>query len=339
MKKTIILIVIILLSLTIFGIDTNTEKYDVNSLENISLNGVKQWVLCRGEKRSNPVLLFLHGGPGFTHMPFAHKDSDLLEKHFIVVNWDQFGAGKSFQERIDPKVMNTKRFLNDTYTLITILKKKFKKKKIFLIGYSWGSVLGLYTAINHPEDLHAYIGMGQAIDLLQGEIDAYNYTMQKSKEANNLKDIKTLTDIGIPPFKGGFQSLIKQRILLGKYGGAFKNITYMEIDKIRRSSPYYNKTDQNNYMRGYGFSQHCLWNQLMTVNFFNERTELKIPVYFFEGRYDYGTPFALVEKYIKKIKAPDKEIIWFEKSGHFLNLEETEKYQREIIKITKKNKK
>jgi len=315
---------------------TNLES--IEKFEEISLGGDKQWIFYNGESVDNPVLLFLHGGPGFAQTPYSHFDSKKLKKHFIVVNWDQLGAGKSYNKEINPKTMTVNRFLNDTYELIKYLKKRFNKKKIFIVGHSWGSVLGLYTAINHPDDIYAYIGMGQAIDLLQGEKDAYNFTLDKAKEIQDSVAIKTLNDIGTPPFKGGFQSLIKQRILLGKYGGAFHNIGYKEIEKIRMSSPYYNEIDQKNYMEGYGFSQYCLWDQLMEVNFFNEKKELKAPIYFFEGRYDYGTPFALVEKYFDVLKAPCKEIVWFDNSGHFPNLEETEKYQDELIKILNKTK-
>jgi len=315
---------------------TNIESIEIH--KEIMLGGSNQWIQIKGESAENPVLLFLHGGPGFAQTPYSHFDSKKLKKHFIVVNWDQLGAGKSYNKEINPKTMTVNKFLNDTYELVQYLKKKFKKEKIFIVGHSWGSVLGLYTAINHPKDIYAYIGMGQAIDLLQGEKDAYNFTMDKAKEMQDSVAIKTLNDIGMPPFKGGFQSLIKQRILLGKYGGAFHNIGYKEIEKIRLSSPYYTDIDQKNYMQGYGFSQYCLWDQLMEINFFNEKKELKIPVYFFEGRYDYGTPFALVEKYFDVMKASCKEIVWFENSGHFPNLEETEKYQDELIKILNKTK-
>ncbi len=312
------------------------DSKEISILEEVILGDSKQWIQIKGTNANNPILLFLHGGPGFTQMPYSHMDSKLLEEHFIVVNWDQLGAGKSYNDKISPEEMTVERVLDDTHELIQILKKRFNKEKIFLIGHSWGSCLGLYTAINHPEDLFVFIGMSQAIDLLQGEIDGYHYTLQKAIEQGDTVDIRTLKDIGLPPFEGGFQSLIKQRILLAKYGGAFNSISYPEIEEMRKSSPNYTNADHLNYMKGYGFSQYCLWDQVMKVNFFKETTELKVPVYFFEGRHDYGTPFALVEKYFKVVSAPYKEIIWFENSGHFPNLEEPQKYQKQLIDIAAK---
>lgn len=339
MKKKLSIIVFIIILFSHVSIAQSNTTNETSILEEVVLGNAKQWIQISATDLNNPILLFLHGGPGYTSIPFSHADSELLKEHFIVVHWDQLGAGKSYHKGINPMDMTVERFLNDTHELIQLLKKRFGKEKIFLIGHSWGSCLGLYTAMNHPEDLYAYIGMGQAIDLLQGEIDGYNYTMQKAVEFNDTAAIRTLQEIGMPPFKEGMRSLMKQRMYLGKFGGAFKNISYPEIEKIRKSSPYYTEVDQNSFMQGYGFSYHCLWNQVMKVNFFNERTDLKVPVYFFEGRYDFGTPFALVEKYVEIIDAPHKEIIWFENSGHFINLEETQKYQEQLIKIASEVKK
>lgn len=333
MKKKLSIIVFIVSIFSNVALAQSNAESNISILEEVMLGNAKQWIQISATDINNPILLFLHGGPGFASMPYSHVDSKLLEKHFIVVNWDQLGAGKSYNKGINPRDMTVERFYDNTHELIQLLKKRFNKEKVFLIGHSWGSCLGLYTAINHPEDLYAFIGMGQAIDLLQGEIDGYNYTMREALEINDTIAIKTLQDIGTPPYKGGIQSLTKQRMLLGKFGGAFKSLSYQEILNMRLSSPYYTEADQNNYMQGYGFSFYCLWDQIMKVNFFNEETELTVPVYFFEGRYDFGTPFALVEKYFEKINAPHKEIVWFENSGHFPNLEETQKYQEQIIKI------
>ena len=326
-----------LLSFSSSGQSYSEKNGHISILEEVVLGNAKQWIQISGTSSNNPILLFLHGGPGFAAMPYSHIDSKLLERHFIVVNWDQLGAGKSYHQGINPGDMTVERFLDDTHELIQLLKQRFEKEKVFLIGHSWGSCLGLYTVINYPEDIYAYIGMGQAIDLLQGEIDAYNFTMQKAFELNDTLATQTLQDIGTPPYQGGIQSLTKQRMLLGKFGGAFKSLSYPEILNMRLSSPYYTEADQNNYMQGYGFSYHCLWDQIMKVNFFEEESNLEAPVYFFEGRYDYGTPFALVEKYFDIINAPHKEIIWFEKSGHFPNLEEPRKYQDKIINVVLKN--
>ncbi len=310
------------------GFDKETG---INALEQITLGGVKQWILLRGENVANPILLFLHGGPGFPEMPFTHIDSPKLEKHFIVANWDQRGAGKSYNPDIPEVTMNIEQFLSDTHELIQILRKRFSKDKIFLIGHSWGSILGLYTAYRHPELLHAYIGMGQVVNMSEAEKISYRYTVEKAGEAQDAQAIEILRKIGPPPYQGGYQSLSSQRMLLAKYGGSFRKISYIGLAGYWNSSPHYTAEDKNNLLKALSQTQNLMWPQLGKVDFFEEVTELKIPVYFFTGRYDYQTPFEIVERYFSILKAPAKEIIWFENSGHMPNLDEPEAYQDKLV--------
>ena len=310
----------------------------LNILEEIKPGGVRQWIHIKGENIENPILLFLHGGPGFTHMPFSHYDSKELEKHFIVVNWDQRYAGKSYSEDFDPETLNIKQHLSDTYELIQLLRKRFSKDKIFLSGHSWGSILGLYTTYKHPELIYAYIGIGQVINSLEGETLSYNYAMGKAIEAGDEESIGMLERLEKPPYKEGFESVLIQRYILGKYKGALYNINYSDMNKIRMSSPYYSESDQKNFMNAFYRIGTIMWKEVMKVNFFEEISELKVPVYFFIGKHDYQTPFELVEKFYSEIKAPYKEIIWFDKSAHMLNIEEPQKFQNNMLRILKKTK-
>lgn len=308
----------------------------INTLEEITLGGVKQWILMRGEDTANPILLYLHGGPGFPEMPFTHIDSLCLEKHFIVVNWDQRGAGKSYNPEIPLETMNIEQFLSDTYELIQMLRKRLSKDKIFLIGHSWGSILGLYTAYRHPEALYAYIGMGQVINAREAEMISYRYTVEKARDADDAEAIEILKKIGPPPYEGGYQSLRTQRMLLARYDGSFRKISYVDLRRFWNTSPHYTETDRNHLMRAFILTQNLLWDKVMEVNFFREVPEVEIPVYFFMGRYDYQTPFEIVEHYFSVLKAPHKEIVWFENSGHLPNLDEPDAYQEKLINIVLK---
>jgi len=336
-RISFMLLVLFYLTTTLAFPGEAKNQKGIDALEEISLGGVKQWILMRGEDVTNPILLFLHGGPGFCEMPHTHIDSARLEKHFVVVNWDQRGAGKSYDPNIPKETMKREQFLSDTHELILLLRKRLSKDKIFLIGHSWGSVLGLYTAYRHPEYLHAYIGMGQLVNGKEGEMISYQYTVSKAKEAGDEKALKILEGIGHPPYKGGFQSLFTQRMLLARYGGSMRNLSFADFDKFRRSSPYYTKTDNANFMKAFMQTISLMLGEVMEVNFFTDVPELQIPVYFFTGRCDYQVPFELLERYFAVLKAPHKEIVWFENSCHMPNLSNPELYQDRLINLVLKN--
>jgi pimeloyl-ACP methyl ester carboxylesterase len=330
-----IVLLISFLTLTL-PVEGNDQK-GIDALEEVTLGGAKQWILIRGEDITNPILLFLHGGPGFCEMPHTHIDSARLEKHFVVVNWDQRGAGKSYDPNIPKETMNIEQFLSDAHELIQMLRERFSKDKIFLIGHSWGSVLGLYTAYRHPGYLHAYIGMGQLVNAKEGEMISYQYTVEKAKEAGDEKAIKSLEKIGPPPYEAGYQSLFTQRMLLARYGGSMRNLSFTEFVKIRESSPYYTKADNASFMKAFMQSISLMWDELMAVNFFEDVPEVQIPVYFFTGKCDYQVPFEVLERYFAVLKAPHKEIVWFENSCHTPNLSDPETYQDRLINLVLKN--
>ena len=133
----------------------------IAALEQITLGGSPQWVLIRGANRSNPLLLFLHGGPGMPTMYLAHDFQQELEQNFVVVQWDRRGAGKSFAGGLSGPEMTVSREIEDTIELIDQLRSRLHQKKIYLVGFSYGSYLGILVAQRHPELLHAYIGIGQ----------------------------------------------------------------------------------------------------------------------------------------------------------------------------------
>ncbi|MEE9441985.1 MAG: alpha/beta hydrolase [candidate division Zixibacteria bacterium] len=332
-KYTVLFEIIILFACNISSLGSNASS--INSLEEVNLGGTNQWILMRSDNLNNPILLFLHGGPGYPEMPYTHFDSPRLEKHFIVVNWDQRGAGKSFNDSVDVNTLNLEQFLSDTHELIQFLRKRFSKDKLFLIGQSWGTILGLYTAERYPELIHAYIGMGQVVNSTEGETLSYQYTLEKAKEGADSEAVAALENIGPPPYSGGFGSLAAQRQYLTKYGGAMINITYPDLMKIMSQSPHYTKIDKQNFMKAFIQTNSIMWNEVMEVNFSETLNEIRVPVYFFTGKYDFVTPFEIVERFFAKLKAPNKKMIWFDNSGHWPNLDEPEKYQDELIKIVR----
>lgn len=215
-----------------------TVPAGIDSLERVSLGGVDQWILARGRNKSNPVLLFLHGGPGFPDMPFAHRFDTLLEKDFVVVHWDQRGAGKSYDPNIDPSSMTVGQFISDTRELTEKLKRRFNVSKIYLAGHSWGSIVGVLTVRRYPGLYEAYIGIGQEVNITEADKISYRFVLERAVSTGNKKALRELEEIGPPPYTAG--KVYIQRKWLNEFGGVFyKDMNYSKLFNIGIVSPEY----------------------------------------------------------------------------------------------------
>jgi len=307
----------------------------IDTLHTVTLGGLPQWVQIRGHNQRNPVLLFLHGGPGSPETPFVRHYNGGLEKHFTVVTWEQRGAGKSFSPDIPDSTMHVSRFLDDTDQLVKWLQKRFAKPKIYLVGHSWGSVLGMLAIQRHPEDFLAYVGIGQVVDMQQNEALSYEYVLNTARQRNDQKAIEEMVAIGPPvrgTYAGGMESLLKQRNWLTQFGGSlYGKSDANEVITQLFFAYEYSVGDLLNYGRGALFSLFRLWNELMDIHMVQQVPSVRVPVYFCVGRSDYQTPFTLVEKYFRQLEAPHKELIWFEKSAHSPNYEEPNRFQSVMV--------
>ena len=318
--------------LTAAGDSTSRPQY-------ITLGGVPQAVLIRGVDTTNPVLLLLHGGPGFTEMAlFATYNKD-LEKDFIVVNWDQRGAGLSYDPSIPDSTMNIQQFVNDAHELVSWLKKRYNKEKIYVLGHSWGSILGINLVQQYPRDFHAFVGVGQGVHMLKNESISFQFTLDTAIADNNTAAIKELKSIQArypPNGPAQLEDLKVQRKWLSYYGGAIyqqKNADKI-FSRIQRSgNPLYDSAKAN---AGNDFTFSLMLDDLMSVDLFKTASKLEVPAYFVTGRHDYNTPFSLVEDYVNMLDAPHKEIVWFENSAHWIPFEEPGKlYEVMVNKVRK----
>lgn len=305
----------------------------------ITLGGIPQAILVRGEDTTYPILLLLHGGPGFSEMALFSTYNKELEKHFIVVNWDQRGAGLSYTPGIPDSTMTIQQFVNDAHELVSWLKKRYNKEKIYLLGHSWGTVLGVNLVQQFPNDFYAYIGVAQVVNMSENERLSLQFTIDTATAENNKEALADLKDVQkrYPP-NGAVTigDLLKQRRWLEYYGGSvWKEKNYGKIfSRIPAgNNPLY---DTARSAKGGAFVLPRLMQELTTVDLAKTAPQLKVPIYFLEGRHDYNVPFKLAEDYYNTLQAPHKEIIWFENAAHMIPFEEPEKFNEAIINKIRK---
>jgi len=295
------------------------ESYEV------TLGGARQIVSVRGADRDNPILLFVHGGPGSTEMHIAWSFQRAWEDYFTVVQWDQRGAGKSFPLN-DPQAlaptMTPDRYRDDAIELIDHLRRRYGQRKIFLLGHSWGSVVGLSVAARRPDLLHAYIGMGQLINARANEEQGFAWTLARAKADGNAVAVRELE--ALRPFPGAFEiaKVEVQRKWSIHYGalaaGRRDADFYFHAGRI---SPEHSTADRKAIDDGSAFSVATLWPRLATVDFTPLR-RVDVPVILFLGRHDYTTPAPIAATWFDRLTAPDKRLVWFENSAHLPMIEE-----------------
>ncbi len=307
----------------------------IESLEKVVLGGAEQWISIRGEDDSNPVLLYLHGGPGGSALPALRHYNHELEQYFTIVNWDQRGAGKSYSADIPEDSFNIEQFVSDTLDLTGHLIEYFETEKIYFLGHSWGSIIGLLAAHQRPDLYHAYIGVAQVVNPAEGEAISYRHTLEAAQAAGDKDATRELVAIGPAPYAMGddfWDSIKTQRKWLSYYGGAVYRGEDLVPVTMSLFAPEYSIGDFFNLARGNRSSVHHLWDEMLTINLMEQVSAVEIPVYFLTGRHDYVAPFELVEAFYNQLEAPSKELIWFEHSAHSPHFEEPELFIQVLTK-------
>ena len=311
------------------------EQKSLAELQKVTIGNSEQWVLIRSENIDNPILLFVHGGPGTSQLTLMKNNTQPIEKYFTVVNWDQRGAGKSYAAIRDKSRMTIDQFVSDINELAEYLAKRFNQTKIILVGHSWGSAIGIIAVSKRPELYSAYVGIGQVSNMAEGERISYEWTLQQATTANDGKAVKQLTEMGCPPYTGAWRKkFMTQRRILGRYGGEYYGSKVGAFGVVIRNlvfSTEYTLVDRINYFRGILESVELLFPELLKVNLFVQVPELKVPVWFMLGRHDYEMPSVLSEQYFDNLKAPAKTLCWFENSSHLPNTEERELFNQALV--------
>ena len=288
----------------------------------IPLGGLPQKIHIRTNDKRLPVLLFLHGGPGVINRHSVMKDhADLLDT-FTLVAWDQRGSGGSYRGASE-ETLTVGRLTDDAAELVEWLCERYEKDKLFIIGGSWGSMLGTYLAHRYPARIAAFVGFGQVVDGSRNEAISYRFALDAARAAGDTGAVKKLEELGKPKkgvYKGGFDGLMTQRRIMMKYGGYSpdrkKRGYFSSTVKPMLFSGEYSPADLIGVAKGYKFVLKAMWAEVGGADLAADCPGFGMPYFILDGRLDNNTPASLVEEYFAGLKAPRKELVWFEKSGH-----------------------
>lgn len=298
----------------------------------LQLGGIAQWVMIRGENVANPVLILLHGGPGMSETSFfRYFNSTVLEKTFTVVYWDQRGAGRSFARDTPESSMTIERFVADLDELVDAVCAKLDKKKVVILGHSWGSALGTLYSARHPDKVSAYVGTGQTGDLQASEHLSYAFVLAEAERRNNRRALRELQAIGAPPYTS--KTIGIQRRWLMRFVGLMRGKSFWQVLRAARSTPESSLRHLPNLFRGAMFSLRTLWSQISALNLETAVPELKMPVFFFIGRHDHQVVAETSAAYFAKLIAPSKQLVWFEASAHMPPFEEAERFNAKLVEL------
>ena len=291
------------------------------------IGGIKQWLFVRGQDKSNPIILFVHGGPASPIAPTAWIFQRQIEEYFTVVNYDQRAAGKTYLSNDTTNLGNTIRteqYVQDAIDIAEFVKQKYGKQKVVLVGHSWGTVIGMKAALKRPDLFYAYVGIGQVINVRDNEKLSFEYGLEQATKEKNEAALKELRSIA--PYPGN-TPITRERIIIARkwpqhYGG---------LSAYRSASGYYFKapllssdyaaSDVDAIDQGSLFTLSRILPEFLQVDFKPVKS-FPIPVFMFMGRHDYTTPSAPTDSWLKQVKAPLKKGIWFENSAHLIPWEE-----------------
>lgn len=316
--------------------DRNARDYAITSQNGIdearyvAVGGIEQWITIRGEDRKNPVLLFLHGGPGDATNPWGYAGFRSWLKNFTVVQWDQRGAGRTLGRNgssLAPTI-TIDRMAQDGIELAELLRKTLQKEKIVLVGHSWGSILGVFMVKARPDLFYAFVGTGQVADSVRNYAVAYEELLNKAERLGDQRAIRELKEVGPPPYPNGRGYAVQR-----KWSNLFEGADFFisSMFGLALSAPGYTLRDINDWVEGQDVSGQRLIPQTSRLESEALAGEFALPVFVIQGAEDFTTPTSLARSLLNSLRAPRKAFVAVEGGGHFAVFMKPDVFLKELV--------
>ncbi len=306
----------------------------ISEKQYLDINGVKQGMFIKSKNAANPVLLYLHGG-----MPDYFLDAKYptgLDDYFTVVWWEQRGSGISYSPDIPLEAMKMENYIQDTLAMTNYLRERFDQDKIYLMGHSGGTFIGIQTAARAPELYHAYIGVAQMSYQLESEKIAYDYMLAEFRKngdqamARKLEAAPVTLEKDIPDAYRMVRDTAMHKLGVGTMHNMKSVVTGIFLPSL--ASREYTLNEKIATWTGKSKAGvSILWDEMSKIDLAKQVTKLEIPVYFFHGIYDYTVSYPLAKTYFDTIEAPVKGFYTFEQSAHSPMFEEPDRMREFIL--------
>lgn len=312
----------------------------IASLETVTLGGQEQTILIRAESPDNPVLLYLSGGPGQSDLGYTRVLLQDLTEDFVVVSWDQRGAGKSYSA-LDPTTdLTFDQAVSGTIELTNYLRERFAEDKTYLLGESYGTILGVKTVQHRPDLYYAWIASGQMVDIAETDRRLF-YDLLDYADEHDLDDLKEqMLAYGEPPYQdipyanstvmGYYEALYPPYTPPQAYieRGRAANLGFMNI-----LSEEYNLVERVNVLRGLIDMFTIMYPQLQGIDLRTEVTEMEIPIYILDGAAEAAARRDLTLEWFESVQAPVKRIYTFENAAHSVAFEQFQELGRILNEV------
>jgi len=297
----------------------------------VRVGGIDQWIQIRGEDRNNPVLLVLHGGPGWPNAVFTLPLRP-WEQHFTVVQWDHRGAGKTLRRngKAGSGELTFDRRVTDAVELIEFLRRHLGVDKVILLAESMGTLTGLPLARRRPDLLHALVATDLYVNMAANEAAKWQLTLERLRAAGNTKGVAALEQIGGDPARWDLAAWNTNMAWAFKTNVPTPNLDRRLLFPLALTSPIYTLRDLSSLFTGFQWSTAQMFQEILAWDARRLGTRFEVPFFLFQGETDVVTLTSLATEYFEEVEASTKELVLINDAGHFAAFTQPDRFLTEL---------